>query len=189
MTVENIKTSIYDALYPKSDEPVPRVSKKEAQQIIKAAEQGAGPDPLAESIYVAVFAVGSDDPVFCEMIRGLDITLPEFGKPGTDYLIDDEAMKLFNAFFSKYAVPLGTAREKIIEELKEQILNRGKNRKEPSGVFYKVHFNDFHDDPWIGHIDAKAKVFYLEEPGKGKRGESLFYGAYNLDKQLDPARK
>lgn len=189
MTVENIRSSIEKALELKANESVPRISKREAQHIIKAAEQGAGPDPLGESIFVASFVYGSNNPLLLEMIEGLDISLPGFGVPGKDYTIDDDAMDQFDSFFIKYSVPLGKARERLIEEMKEQSLNLGKWRPEPAGSFYKVKIKDFHGDPLIGYIDAKAKLFYLERPEFTKRGESRYYGLYKIDQKMDPERK
>ncbi|HDQ04704.1 MAG TPA: hypothetical protein ENN23_09130 [Deltaproteobacteria bacterium] len=160
MTVENVRESIGNALSSKSHEPVPRISKREAQHIIKAAEQGAGPDPLGEIIFVTSLVFGPKDPLLLEMLQDISLDIPDQGTPGIDFIIDEEAMKNFNAFFRKYHVPLGETRQIIIEELQKQVLNRGKNRAKPEGIYFKVHFKDFLNDPWIGHIDSKNKLFF-----------------------------
>lgn len=189
MTVENVRISIEQALTPKPNEKVPRISKREAQHMVNAALQGAGPDPLLESVFLASFVAGAGSPLLLEMLEDSSVAPPDFGTPGADYLIDDQALKVFNAFFHKYAVPVGDARETFVAEMREQTLNLGKGRAKPAGNFYKVGFQDHRGDPWTGLIDAKSKVFFIEKPEAGRRGESVFYGAFKLDNRIDNPRR
>ena len=189
MTVENVVSSIERALATKSDEPLPRISRREAMHITDAAEQGAGPAPMLEPLYVASFALGAGHIPLLDMVEGTDAELPSFGMPGTDYRIDDDAAAVFEAFFRKYSVPLGEKRQEIIEEMREQVLSPGKGRAQPPGTFYRVPFTDHRDENWTGHVDPSSRTFFLEKPGAGRRGESVFYGEFVLDRRMDAPRR
>jgi len=187
MTVSNLLASIDAALAERPDEPTVRISKREAESIVSSAELGAGPDPLLESLYVTSFVLGPE--VARSLVADLGTEVPVFGTRDRDFVVDDAATKVFDAFFRKHRVPVGGARDAIAAEMKEQLLNLGKGRAAPTGTFYRVDLTDHRGDTYIGRVDAKAGTFFIEAPAAGRRGESVFYGAFRLDGRADPPRR
>jgi hypothetical protein len=186
MTTANLREAIESALSPKPDEPTVRLAKREAERIVAAAEQGAGPEPLEESLFVVSLVHGAD--AARHLADDATVVIPDFGVPGQDYLVDDAAVKVFDVFFRRHRIPVGGARAALVEEMQEQLLNPGKGRRAPEGTFLRVDFGDLRGQPFIGRIDPKARTFFVEEPGAGRGGESVFYGPYRIDRKADPPR-
>lgn len=190
MTVANIHASIARALEPRAGEPRPRVSKTEAEHIVQAARQGAGPLSHQESITVAIFALGADDPEIVAMLGDAQVQVPDFGRPGIDYVIGDDAMAVFDQFFRRHWVPVRGSRDTIAEELQAQLLALGKPRGAPTeGPMFRLQVSHPSGKRYLGHIDANGGGFYLEDVGAGRRGESLFYGKYTLNGRVEIGRR
>jgi hypothetical protein len=183
MTVANIKTSIDRALALKPNEgDLTRVSKREAEHIVAAARQGAGPDSHGESVHVAAFVLGPQHPELLEILDDAKLVVPNFGEPGRDYYIDDLATAVFDQYFRRHAVPVAGGREPIVAEMTQQLLNLGKGRTmPPDGQNYRVNL----EQPYIGRLNANTRVFFIEQPDAAKGGRSLYYGPFKLDGHAD----
>jgi hypothetical protein len=182
MTTANIESSIQRALALKPDEgQLPKVSKQEAQHVVAAARQGAGPDAHAESVFVAAFVLGPEHPHVREMLADAEVEVPSFGEPGRDYVIDPLAAKVFDSYFHRHAVPVAGARAAIVAEMTGQLLNLGSPRvRPPAGFSYRVDL----DGAYIGRLDANAKTFFIEETDAGG-GRSRYFGPFQLDGHPD----
>ncbi|MFO7564480.1 MAG: hypothetical protein R6X02_17680 [Enhygromyxa sp.] len=187
MTTANIDTAIERALALKPDEgPLPRVSKKEAEQIVGAARQGAGPDAHEESLHLAAFVLGPSHPQLLELLDGAEVEIPDFGEPGRDYVIDNFATRVFDSYFLRHAVPVAGARSAIVKEMSDQLLNLGKGRPMPGpeGPLFRVKLDERH----VGRLNADTRRFFIEDTqAPGKR--SLYHGPFDLSGQADFARR
>lgn len=191
MTTANIETSIYRALAPRPDEGlVPRVSKREAQQVVDAAAQGAGPDSHLESVYVATFVLGPDHPELLEILEGEEVERPDFGQPGRDYVIEDEAIPVFDRYFRRHAVPVAGARGPIVAEMIQQLLNLGKGRTSiPDEPSFRLELEDPRGDRYIGRLNANTRTFFIEAEGAAQAGRSRYYGPFRLDGHPDFSKR
>jgi hypothetical protein len=191
MTTANIQTSIERALALKPNEgDIPRVSKKEAEHVVAAARQGAGPDSHGESVYVAAFVLGPKHPELLGILDGAPVDLPDFGEPGRDYYIDDLATAVFDAFFRRHAVPVAGGRAPIVAELTQQLLNLGKGRTMPGdGQQFRVDLQDTRGEPYIGRLNANTRTYFIEQENAAKGERSLYYGPFKLDGHADFSKR
>jgi hypothetical protein len=188
MTTGNIQTAIERALVVKPGEQrKARVSKNEAERIIDAARQGAGPDSHVESAYVAAFVLGRAHPQLLEMLDGAEMELPDFGEPGRDYLIDNFAERVFDSYFQRHAVPVAGARAAIVAEMRDQLLNLGDGRPMPGpdGPAFRIDL----DDRYAGRLDANARVFFIEDTRVPGRRGPMYHGPFKLDGSADFGRR
>jgi hypothetical protein len=183
MTTANIDTAIERALALRPDEGVlPRVSKNEAEQIVGAARQGAGPDSHEESLHLASFVLGRQHPELLELLDGAEVELPDFGEPGRDYVIDNFATRVFDSYFHRHAVPVAGARARIVEEMNDQLLNLGKGRPMPGpdGPLFRVDLDGRH----VGRLNANTRVFFIEDT-QAPGNRSLYHGPFALSGEVD----
>ncbi|HLT35074.1 MAG TPA: hypothetical protein VK034_02290 [Enhygromyxa sp.] len=182
MTTANIDTAIERALALKPDEgPLPRISKKEAQQIVDAARQGAGPDSHEESIHLAAFVLGPNHPELLELLDGDTVGVPDFGEPGRDYVIDDRAARVFDSYFRRHAVPVAGARAPIVAEMTDQLLNLGKGKTSPGdGPTFRVDLDGRH----VGRLDANTREFFIEDT-QARADRSVYHGPFALSGYAD----
>jgi hypothetical protein len=183
MTTGNIQTAIERALAEKPHEgSAPRVSKNEAERIVAAARQGAGPEAYVESVYLAAFVLGSRHSELTDILEGQAVDLPDFGEPGRDYVIDNFAARVFDSYFRRHAVPVGASRKEILAEMRDQLLNLGEGRPMPGpeGRYFRLVLDERH----VGRLDADTRVFFIEDT-RARGDRSLYHGPFRLDGRAD----